>query len=169
MVLTVFTLGNSTDAFLLLKLTDAAGSVQFVPLMWAGLHVVKASVSTAGGVWSDRIGRRVVIATGWLIYTGVYAGFAFAASLPVLLTLFLVYGLYFGLTEGTAKAFVADLAPAPKRGLAFGVHDAVQGLGSLLASVVFGLIWTAAGPAAAFGVGAALALVAAILLFAAVR
>lgn len=168
-VLTVFTLGNSTDAFLLLKLTDAAGGAQFVPLMWAALHVVKASVSTAGGVWSDRVGRRAVIATGWLIYAGVYAGFAVADSLPVLLFLFLVYGLYFGFTEGTGKALVADLAPASRRGFAFGVHDAVQGLGALLASIVFGLIWTAAGPAAAFGAGAALALAASVMLFAAVR
>jgi len=168
-VLTIFTLGNSTDAFLLLKLTDAAGSAQFVPLMWAGLHVVKASVSTAGGTWSDRIGRRAVIATGWVIYAGVYFGFAVATSLPTLLGLFLAYGLYFGFTEGTGKAFVADLAPAPRRGFAFGVHDAVQGVGSLLASVAFGLLWTAAGPAVAFGVGAALALIASILLFVAVR
>lgn len=168
-VLTIFTLGNSTDAFLLLKLTDAAGSAQFVPLMWAGLHVVKASVSTAGGVWSDRIGRRTVIATGWLIYAAVYAGFAFATRLPALLGLFLAYGLYFGFTEGTAKAFVADLAPAPRRGFAFGIHDAVQGLGSLFASVIFGLLWTAAGPVAAFGAGAALALIASVLLVLAVR
>jgi MFS family permease len=168
-VLTLFTLGNSTDAFLLLRLTDAAGGAAFVPLMWAALHVVKASVSTAAGTWSDRIGRRLVIATGWLIYAAVYAGFALATSLSTLLALFLTYGFYFGFTEGTAKALVADLAPPSRRGFAFGVHDAVQGLGALLASVVFGLIWTAAGPGMAFAFGASLALVAAALLFTVVR
>ncbi len=159
LVLMLFTLGNSTDAFLLLKLTDAAGGVQYVPLMWSALHVVKAAVSVYGGAWSDRIGRRAVIAIGWIIYAGVYAGFAVSTSLATLLPLFLAYGLYFGFAEGTEKALVADLAPASRRGFAFGIYNAVLGLGQLAASVMFGLIWTAFGPAAAFAAGAALALV----------
>lgn len=166
LVLTLFTLGNSTDAFLLLKLTDAAGGAQYVPLMWSALHVVKSSVSVAGGSWSDRIGRRAVIAVGWLVYAAVYAGFAASSSLPVLLAWFLAYGFYFGFTEGTEKALVADLAPASRRGVAFGIYNAVQGLGALAASVIFGVIWTAVGPSAAFGFGAALALVSTALLFA---
>ncbi len=161
----LFTLGNSTDAFLLLKLTDAAGGVQYVPLMWSALHVVKAAVSVYGGAWSDRIGRRAVIAIGWIIYAGVYAGFAVSTSLATLLPLFLAYGLYFGFAEGTEKALVADLAPASRRGFAFGIYNAVLGLGQLAASVMFGLIWTAFGPAAAFAAGAALALVSTALLF----
>jgi MFS family permease len=168
LVLTLFTLGNSTDAFLLLKLTDAAGSARFIPLMWAALHVVKASTSVAGGSWSDRIGRRAVIAAGWLIYAVVYAGFALSESLPVLFSWFLLYGFYFGFAEGTEKALVADLAPPARRGFAFGVYNAVQGLGSLAASVLFGFVWTAYGSGAAFGVGAALALVSTALLFTAV-
>ena len=167
-VLALFTLGNSTDAFLLLKLTEAAGSAAFIPLMWAALHVVKAAVSIVGGSWSDRIGRRSVIAVGWIVYAAVYLGFAVSTSLGPLLTLFLVYGLYFGFTEGTEKALVADLAPPARRGFAFGVFNAVQGLGGLAASVVFGLIWSAAGPATAFAFGAALALLATVLLFAVV-
>ena len=169
LVLTLFTLGNSTDAFLLLKLTDVAGTARFVPLMWAALHVVKAVVSVAGGSWSDRIGRRAVIVIGWLIYAVVYAGFAMSGSLSALLAWFLLYGFYFGFAEGTEKALVADLAPPDRRGFAFGIYNAVQGLGSLAASVVFGLIWKWYGAAAAFGVGAALALTASVLLFAAVR
>jgi MFS family permease len=168
-VLSLFMLGNSTDAFLLLKLTEVAGGVQFVPLMWAALHVVKATVSVFGGSWSDRIGRRAVIATGWLIYAAVYAGFALSASLTALLGWFLLYGFYFGFAEGTEKALVADLAPASRRGFAFGVYTAVQGIGALTASVVFGFIWSAAGAAAAFGFGAALALVATALLFIVIR
>jgi MFS family permease len=164
LVLSLFTLGNSTDAFLLLKLTDVAGSPKWIPLMWAALHVVKASVSVVGGSWSDRIGRRTVIAMGWLIYVAVYVGFALSNTLTALLAWFLVYGFYFGLTEGTEKALVADLAPAGRRGFAFGVYNAVQGLGALTASVLFGVIWKAYGAPAAFGVGAALALVATMLL-----
>jgi MFS family permease len=168
-VLAIFTLGNSTDAFLLLRLTDVAGSADFVPLMWSGLHVVKATSSIFGGDWSDRAGRRAVIALGWLVYAVVYAGFAAAATLPVLVTWFLIYGLYFGLAEGAEKALVADLAPENRRGLAFGVYNAVQGVGALAASVLFGTIWKWHGAAAAFGVGAALALIATMLLFVTVR
>ena len=169
LVLALFSLGNSTDAFLLLKLTDAAGGPEFVPLMWSALHVVKATVSVVGGAWSDRIDRRAVIAAGWLVYAAVYAGFAVGGSLAVLLAWFLVYGFYFGFAEGSERALVADLAPASRRGFAFGIYHAVQGLGALAASLVFGLIWTVVGPAAAFAVGAALALISTLLLVSVVR
>lgn len=166
LVLALFTLGNSSDAFLLLRLSDAAGSALWVPLMWAGLHVVKAGVSIVGGSWSDRVGRRGVIAAGWLVYAAVYAGFAASTSIATLLAWFFAYGVYFGFAEGTEKALVADLAPAERRGFAFGVYNAVVGIGAFAASVVFGAIWTAWGASAAFGTGAALALVATALLFA---
>ena len=163
-VLTLFTLGNSSDAFLLLRLTDAAGSARYVPFMWAGLHVVKASVSVAGGDWSDRIGRRTVITIGWLVYAAVYLGFAASSTLPALLAWFLVYGFYFGFAEGTEKALVADLAPEDSRGLAFGIYNAVLGLGALAASILFGIIWKEFGAAPAFAAGSALALAATALL-----
>jgi len=165
LALALFTLGNSTDAFLLLKLTDAAGSVRWIPLIWAALHVVKATVSIAGGRWSDRVGRRAAIGLGWLVYAAVYVGFAMSATLPALLSWFLLYGCYFGLTEGAEKALVADLAPADTRGFAFGVYNAVVGFGALAASVLFGLVWTVWGAAPAFGMGAAFALAATVLLF----
>jgi MFS family permease len=165
-VLALFTLGNSTDAFLLLRLTDAAGSARYVPLMWAGIHIVKTAVSIAGGSWSDRVGRRTVIAIGWLIYAVVYAGFAVSTTLSALLVWFMIYGCYFGFAEGTAKALVADLAPASRRGTAFGLFNAVSGLGALAASLIFGAIWSEYGAPAAFGVGATLALAATVgLLF----
>jgi MFS family permease len=164
-VLGLFMLGNSTDAFLLLRLTEAAGGAQYVPLMWAGIHVVKAGVSFAGGSWSDRAGRRLVIGIGWIVYAIVYAGFAVSQSLAALLTWFLIYGFYFGFAEGTEKALVADLAPASRRGTAFGIYNALTGFGALAASVIFGALWTAFGATAAFGTGAALALVATALLF----
>jgi MFS family permease len=168
LVLTLFTLGNSTDAFLLLKLTDVAGTAQSIPLIWAALHVVKATVSIVGGSWSDRIGRRRVIALGWVIYAAVYVGFAVADTLVPLVAIFLVYGFYFGFAEGTEKALVADLAPGARRGFAFGVYNAVLGIGALAASVMFGVLWNAFGPTVAFGVGASLALAATALLFAVV-
>jgi MFS family permease len=164
-VLAIFALGNSTDAFLLLRLTQASGSPRFVPLMWAGIHVVKATVSVVGGSWSDRIGRRAEIATGWVVYAVVYAGFAFSRGLPALLAWFLVYGFYFGFAEGTEKALVADLAPASRRGTAFGIYNAVTGFGALAASILFGAVWSWFGAPAAFGLGASLALTATALLF----
>src|SRR5213076_757178 len=102
---------------------------------------------------------------GWIIYAIVYAGFALSSSLTALLTWFLLYGFYFGFAEGTEKALVADLAPASRRGTAFGIYTAVQGLGALAASVLFGAIWTGYGAPAAFAFGAALALLATALLF----
>jgi MFS family permease len=164
-ILTIFSLGNSTDAFLLLRLTDAAGGARFVPLMWAGINVVKSAVSFLAGDWSDRIGRRAVITTGWVVYAIVYAGFAFSRSLIALLAWFLVYGFYYGFAEGTEKAFVADLAPASRRGAAFGIYNSVTGLGALAASVVFGVVWSAYGAPVAFGTGASLALLSTTLLF----
>jgi MFS family permease len=164
-ILTIFSLGNSTDAFLLLRLTDAAGSATFVPLMWAGIHVVKSAVSFVSGGWSDRIGRRAVIATGWVVYAVVYAGFAMSTSLTALVAWFIVYGFYFGFAEGTEKALVADLAPASRRGTAFGIYNAVVGFGALTASIVFAEVWKLFGAPIAFGVGAAFAFVATALLF----
>ena len=169
LVLGLFTLGNSTDAFLLLKLTDVAGSVKWIPLFWAALHVVKATVSIVGGGWSDHVGRRAVIAIGWLVYAAVYVGFATSATLPALLAWFLIYGFYFGFSEGTEKALVADLAPADRRGFAFGVYNAVLGFGALAASVLFGIVSKTFGAGSAFWMGAAFALVATTLLFVVVR
>ncbi len=119
-VVVIFGLGSSADAFLLLRLSDALGTATWVPLLWAGLHVVKASLSTWGGALSDRWGRRRVIIAGWAVYALVYLGFATATSAAAFIAWFLVYGLYFALTEGAEKALVADLAPAHLRGTAFG-------------------------------------------------
>jgi MFS family permease len=163
-VLLVFAVGNSADAFLLLRLTDVGVDAAAVPLLWAMLHVVKAALSVWGGAKSDRWGRRVVIGGGWAIYALVYAGFALSSSAASLIAWFLVYGAYYGLSEGAEKALIADLAPAPLRATAFGLYNATLGAGSLLASVVFGLVWKLVSPTAAFALGASLAVVAAILL-----
>ncbi len=163
-VLVLFSLGNSTDAFLLLRLSDVGVGAAWIPIAWAALHVVKAVVSPIGGLLSDRLDRRTVISAGWLVYAAVYGGFAFASTAAALVPLFVVYGLYYGLTEGVEKAVVADLAPAGARGAAFGAYHAVIGVGALLASLVFGLVWRVAGAPAAFGLGAGLALFSTLLL-----
>lgn len=164
-VLSIFTLGNSTDAFLLLRLTDAGGSPRMMPVLWALLHVVKVTFSLAGGSLSDRVGRRLVIVLGWLVYAIVYAGFAVSTAYVALVVWFLIYGLYFGLTEGVERALIADLVPSARRGTAFGAYNAVVGIGAFLASVLFGALWETFGAAMAFGAGASLALLASILLY----
>ena len=159
-VLAIFTLGNSTDAFLILALSAAGFSGTQIALLWAVHHVVKSASSLVGGAASDRMGRRPTIIAGWLIYAGVYAGFAFASSDVLLVMLFVVYGLYHGLTEGAEKALVADWVPKDLRGTAFGVYGGALGVGTFAASVVFGGVWMLVSPTAAFLLGASLALAA---------
>lgn len=163
-VIFLFSLGNASDAFLLLRLSDLGISAFWIPLLWSALHVVKVGASLAGGVLSDRLGRRAMIGMGWVIYALVYAGFGVFDTPAVVVAIFLSYGLYFGLTEGVEKAWVADLAPASARGTAFGIYNALLGFGSLAASLLFGLIWTRVSPHAAFLTGAGLALLATLLL-----
>jgi MFS family permease len=164
-VIFVFSLGNASDAFLLLRMNDLGVTAFWIPLLWSGIHVVKVVSSVVGGDLSDRFGRRTLIGIGWLIYALVYAGFGYFDSTATIVTIFLSYGLYFGLTEGVEKAWVADLVPAEVRGTAFGVYNAALGVGSLGASLMFGAIWTRVSPHAAFLAGAALALVATGLLY----
>src|SRR5687767_247812 len=140
-VILVFSLGNSADAFLLLRLSDALGAVTFVPLLWSLLHVVKASLSTWGGGLSDRIGRKRVIVIGWAVYAAVYVGFATASSTVGFVSWFLLYGIYFALAEGAEKALVADLTPPGCQGTAFGYYNAALGIGALTASIVFGFLY----------------------------
>ena len=164
-VIFLFALGNASDAFLLLRLSDVGIDDFWIPLLWSALHVVKVASSLVGGEVSDRFGRRNTIAFGWLFYAAVYAAFAFIEGSGWLITVFLAYGIYFGFTEGVEKAWIADLAPLSLRGTAFGYYNAVIGVGALLSSVVFGLIWTRISPEAAFLAGAAFAVAATLLLY----
>jgi MFS family permease len=163
-IILLFTLGNSTDAFLLLRAQALGVPVALLPAIWVALHVVKMAVSVPGGMLSDRLGRKKVIVVGWIVYALVYGGFAFADRLWHAWALFAVYGVYFGLTEGVEKALVADFAPSHLRGSAFGLYHLTVGIGALPASLLFGLVWEQAGPAAAFGIGAGLALLASVML-----
>jgi MFS family permease len=163
-VLLVFSLGNSADAFLLLRLSDALGGAKYVPLMWAGIHVVKASLSTWGGTLSDRFGRKQMIVSGWIVYALVYLGFAMSTSASAFIAWFLFYGVYFAFAEGPAKALITDLSPPDRRGTAFGLYNATIGAGALIASVLFGYLYEHFSSSTAFTTGAALAGVAAIML-----
>ena len=162
LVLAVFTLGNSSDAFLLLRAQEAGVALTFIPVLWSLHNMVKAAAGTAGGALSDRVGRRRAILAGWAVYALAYAGFAVARSPSQVFALFAVYGLFHALTEGPERALVADLAGRAERGRAFGLYHAVMGAMLLPASLVTGLLWQAQGAAAALGLGAILAGLAAL-------
>lgn len=162
-VIFLFTLSLSTDAFLLLRASQLGVPTAMIPILWAALHVVKSSSSVWSGALSDRLGRRPLILGGWSVYAAVYLGFAFATESWQAWALFLVYGLYFGMSEGAEKALVADLAPAARRGAAFGWFNAAVGIAALPASIVFGLVWDAFGSQAAFAMGAGIALLSCLL------
>ena len=161
-VVFVFTLGNSTDAFLLLRAAQAGVPIALAPLLWAMLNLVKAASNVPGGALSDRVGRKPLIVAGWTLYAAVYFLFGHVSAPWQIWALFAVYGLYFGLTEGVQNALVADLVPASRRGAAFGWYNLAVGIGALPASLIFGLIWDRASPHAAFTFGGSLALVAAV-------
>lgn len=213
-VMILFTLGNSSDAFLLFRVEEAihkSGAVVnfvnsiaplkqmvshfgdtsaqsniinilFLPLVWAFFHIIKASFSTPLGSLSDRIGRKIVINIGWAIYAFVYLSFALLVFMPASLqlistfVLFAIYALFYAFTEGTEKAFVADLVSNEKRGTAFGLFNFSIGLGALPASIIFGFLYSffdkrypGFGGTVAFGFGGLMAVTSMILLAIKVR
>jgi MFS family permease len=163
-VVLLFTLGNSTDAFLLLRANQLGVPVAMAPILWALLNLVKSATGTYGGQLSDTLGRKPLIVGGWLLYAAVYFAFGWAAAAWQAWALFAVYGIFYGMTEGTEKALVADIVPRARRGSAFGWYNLAIGLGALPASLIFGAIWDRAGAPSAFVFGATLALIAAVLM-----
>lgn len=161
-VLTLFTLGNSSDAFLMLRAQTVGFSTIEIFLAVAAFSLVVAMTSTKGGVLSDIFGRRGLIVAGWLIYAFVYFGFAFAAERWHVWALYAGYGLYYGAFLGASSALVADLVPDGLRGTAYGIFNAALGVAALPASVIAGLLWDWYGPAAPFLFGGAIALIATI-------
>lgn len=166
----VFDLGNSSDAFLVLRAQERGLSVLEVLAMLAAFNLVYALLSAPAGSLSDRVGRKRLLVTGWLVYAAIYLGFAAAETRLHVVALFVAYGAYYGLTFGTAKALVADLVPPRLHGTAFGTYHATLGLLDLPASIVAGILWQGVGgwsgfgPAAPFVFGGSLALLAALLL-----
>jgi MFS family permease len=168
LVIAVFTIGNSSDAFLLLRAQNLGMKPYLIPLVWMVFNIVYSVLATPGGMLSDRIGRKNTLLLGLPLYALIYVGFGFARNLIYIWFLFAAYGVFYGLTQGCLSAYVADLAPPDLKGTAFGVYHMTDGVGKLLASVIFGVIWASSaahGPTAAFLFGATMALISAVLLW----
>jgi len=170
LIVGLFDLGNSSDAFLILRAQERGLSLIGILGMLITFNLVYTLISTPAGSLSDRIGRKRLIVGGWLIYAAIYLGFALANTGWHVWVLYVLYGVYYGLAYGTAKAMVADIVPAELRGTAYGTYNAVLGILDFPASAIAGLLWQGLGPWKGFGApapfffGAALALAAAVLM-----
>lgn len=164
LVVVLFTLGNSSDSFIILRGQERNLSVLQIMGMLMTFNAVYSILSGPAGSLSDRIGRRKLILAGWLVYGLIYLGFALARTGGQVWVLFGLYGIYYALTEGTAKALVADLVPQEQRGTAYGYFNAAIGLTALPASLIAGALWQWINPAAPFFFGAVMALIAGTLL-----
>jgi MFS family permease len=164
LIVGLFTLGNASDAFLILRAVEAGVPAAYVPLLWGAFHAVKSSLSVPAGILSDRWNRKKVVVAGWIVYAVTYAAWGFVRGPAWMVALFLVYGLYAAATEGVERALVADFIPPERRGTAYGWFHLVVGITAFPASVLFGAIWTWSGAGPAFGLSAGLALAASALL-----
>jgi MFS family permease len=169
LVLVLFTLGNSSDAFIILRAQERGLDVVQIMLMLMTFNLIYSLLAGPLGALSDRVGRRRLIIGGWIAYGLVYLGFALSRTGWQIWSLFGLYGIYYAATEGSAKALIADLVPAERRGTAYGVYNAAIGLTAFPASAIAGVLWQGAfawqgfGPAAPFYFGAGLSLLAGIL------
>lgn len=154
LIVGIFDLGNSSDAFLVLRAQERGMSVLNILIMLAVFNLVYALVSTPAGGLSDRIGRRKVIIGGWIIYALIYLGFALAKNVTHVFLLYVAYGVYYGMAYGTAKAMIGDLVPEEMRGTAFGTYNAVLGILDFPASMIAGFLWSGVGKWAGFGASA---------------
>jgi MFS family permease len=168
-IIGLFTLGNSSDFFVILRAQNLGSPVLNITLMLVLFNITYAVISMPAGVLSDRIGRKRVITIGWTIYALVYLGFALSSSLWQIWVLFAGYGIYYGIVEGVARAFVADLVPLERRGTAYGLYHGVVGLTLLPASLIAGWLWDAVNPAAPFYLGAGLGFMAMLFLLVIIR
>lgn len=163
-ILALFSLGNSSDAFLLLRARELGVTVATLPLLWAAFHVTKVLSARYAGAWSDRMPRSKLIVAGWAVYGLTYLAFGLASHAWQMWALFIVYGLYYGLTGPAEKALVRDLAPPAARGRAYGFYNFIIGASALPAGLLTGWLWQTWSPFVALSSGAALALGAALLL-----
>jgi MFS family permease len=170
-VVVLFTLGNSSDAFILLRAQERGLSILQIMGMLMTFNLIYSLLSGPAGALSDRIGRRRLIMSGWVIYGLIYLGFALAHTGTAVWVLFGLYGVFYAMTEGSAKALVADLVPDKKRGTAYGLYSASVGLAALPASLIAGILWQGIGtwqgfgPAAPFIFGMGMALAAGLLFY----
>jgi MFS family permease len=164
LALVVFTLGNSSDAFLLVRAGELGVPTALLPLLWCAFHVVKSGGNLLLGRAVDKLGPRPFLFLGWFVYAGVYLAFALATTAWEAWAVFLVYALFYGLTEPAEKTLVANLVGGERKGLAYGWYNFAIGVATLPSSLIFGALYQFFGALAAFGWGAGLALVAVILL-----
>jgi MFS family permease len=166
----LFDLGNSSDAFLVLRAQERGMSVVGILAMLVVFNLVYTLISAPAGSLSDRIGRRKLIIGGWLVYALIYLGFGLAQTSVQVWVLYVVYGLYYGMAYGTSKAMVADLVSENVRGTAYGTYNAVLGILDFPASLIAGILWQGLGGWSGFGAsapfifGAFMALLAALLM-----
>jgi MFS family permease len=161
---TLFSLGNSSDAFLLLRARSIGLTTAEIPVLWSVLNLSKVVWAYVGGNLADRLPRARLVALGWLLYAVVYVGLGAAASPWQVWALFVLYGVFYGLTEPVEKALIKDLSRPGARGRVYGAYNFVVGATALPAGLLTGALWHAWGPAIALGVGAALAAMASVAL-----
>jgi MFS family permease len=165
LISTLFALGNSSDAFLILQAKEVGMKDTLIPLAYLVFNLTYTFFSLPTGILSDRIGRRPVIISGYVIFAIIYLGFGLVHHPLGIWILFVFYGLYYAATEGIQKAYIADLVPMGNRGTAMGTFNAFTGFAALPASIIAGFLWQAFGPLATFATSSGLAILAAILLF----
>jgi MFS family permease len=165
LVLAIFAIGNSSDVFIILRAQNVGAPLVLIPLLYLAMNLVYALVSFPAGVLSDRVGRRPVILSGYLIFALTYAGFAFVSNVTQLWALIVLYGLYNGFTDAAAKAYAADLSGGAHLGTHFGFYNSVIGVFALPASIIAGLLWMAFGAPSVFIYGTFTAFIAFALLF----
>jgi MFS family permease len=163
-ILGLFSLGNSSDAFLLLRARSLGLSTAAIPVLWSALNASKVFWAYVGGDWADRVSPVRLIAGGWLVFAAVYLGLALASAAWHVWALFLLYGVFYGLTEPVEKALVKELAPSGARGRAYGAYNFVVGVASLPAGLLSGALWRVAGGPLALGVSATVAAAACALM-----
>lgn len=164
LIVCFFTLGLSSDAFLVLRAQSLGVTLWQIFLIIALFNLVTTLSAYPAGILSDRLTRRTLIRAGWIAYAVIYAGFAFASQPWHIWLLYIIYGIYYGLTEGVEKAFVADLVAPEERGAAYGIYNGAVGIAVLPASLIAGILWQTVSPAAPFLFGGAVALIATFLL-----
>ena len=165
LITTLFTIGNFSDAFLILRAKDVGMAAEYIPLTYFAYNIITSIFSTPFGMMSDRIGRRPVLITGYVMFALIYLGFGLVHSILGIWVLFFIYGLYYATTEGIQKAYVADMVPEGQRGTAMGTFNALTGIAALPASVMAGFLWQSFGAFTAFGVSSLLAIISALLMF----
>ena len=164
-IVLIFSIGNSSDTFLILRAQNVGVTLLAIPLVYALFNFIYASASIPLGRLSDKIGRQKVIILGWLAYAIAYLGFGLANSALTIWLLFAFYGIYYATTEGVAKAYIADVTVPEHRGKAYGIYNSLIGIVTLPASIIAGLMWDKINPSAPFIFGSGIAAFSVVLLF----